>query len=253
MTTVQFKLDALLKQRSEFREQLEISVHCHENGLCGSGIYRKSLNSRNIQSRNDKAGNHGGKGCRKSDSNVNADDSFLWKTKSEQKKREGRGRFPSYIDKLKSGEKQLMNMRDAQQFFRLLSKDYGDDKKLVLNFDADIEDVLKVATDLLHPDLSEPLKLLAAMGGEALTQGVYRERMLRCFKTLYGATDFMLTLRQQLKSRWLHGPNNHSTIAWFILQLGKSGDEEVLNDALVWEQIEFFKKSDQAGFPQLSD
>lgn len=85
-------------------------------------------------------------------------------------------------------KKQLDNARDAQQFFKILSRDYEDSKKLALYFDEEMEGVLKEATDLLYPDMSEPLKLLAAMGGEALTQGVYKERTLRCFKTLYGAT-----------------------------------------------------------------
>jgi hypothetical protein len=183
---------------------------------------------------------------------------FLWKSTSEQKgrgnsARSGKPRYLSYVDKLKSGEKQLDNARDAQQFFKIISRDYDDSKKLALYFDEEMEGVLKEATDLLYPDMSEPLKLLAAMGGEALTQGVYKERTLRCFKTLYGATDFILTLTQQLSTGRLRGPKDHSAIAWFILQLGKSGNEDVLNDPLVWEQIEFFKTSDQVGFPQLSD
>ena len=51
---------------------------------------------------------------------------FLWKSTSEQKGRgnsgrSGKPRYLSYVDKLKSGEKQLDNARDAQQFFKILS------------------------------------------------------------------------------------------------------------------------------------
>lgn len=181
---------------------------------------------------------------------------FLWKSKSENKGRGvssgGRTRQPSYIDKLKSGEKTLDNVRDAQQYFKVLSRDYEDTSYLALKFDDDMGPVLEKATNLLHPDMNEPLKLLAAMGGEALTQGVYKERTLRCFRTLYGAADFMLKLTEQLTTGRLQGSKDHSTIAWFILQLGKCGNEDVLNDLLVRDLIAFFKTSNQVGFPQLS-
>jgi hypothetical protein len=178
-------------------------------------------------------------------------DGKAWKPDNKSNKKP---RYLSYIDKLKCGEKELENIRDAQQFFKILSRDYQDCKKLALNFDEDMDHVLKEATELLYPDVSEPMKLLAAMGGEALTQGVYKDRTLRCFQTMYGAEAFVSTLTQHLTTGRLAGPTDHSTIAWFILQLGKSGNEEVLNDPLAREQIEFFKmSSNQIGFPQLSD
>lgn len=169
-----------------------------------------------------------------------------------QSNRSGKqSRHISYIDKLKSGEKELRNYIDAEQFFKNLSKDYEDNKKLALNFDEKMCDVLKQATGLLHPALTQPLKLLGAMGGEALTQGVYKDRTLRCFETLYYAPEFFSTLAQHLNTERLTGPKDHSTIAWFLLQLGKSGNEEVLLDPLVRQLIDFFKSSNQVGFPQL--
>jgi hypothetical protein len=189
-------------------------------------------------------------------------DKSLWKADNKSNKKakgnstrtsNNKPRYLSYIDKLKCGEKEIMNARDAQQFFKILSRDYQDCTKLALNFDEDMDHVLKKATELLYPDVSEPMKLLAAMGGEALTQGVYKDRTLRCFETLYGAELFVITLTQHLTTGRLTGPTDHSTIAWFILQLGKSGNEEVLKDPLAREQIEFFKmSSNQVGFPQLS-
>ena len=162
-------------------------------------------------------------------------------------------RYLSYVDKLKCGDKELDNIRDAQQFFNILSRDYEDGKKLALHFDEDMDHVLKEATQLLYPDFTEPMKLLAAMGGEALTQGVYKDRTQHCFEALYGSVCFFSTLTEQLITGRLTGPEDHSTIAWFILQLGKNGNEEVLNDPLAREQIEYFKKSsNQVGFPQLS-
>ena len=169
-------------------------------------------------------------------------------------KRSSRRTHPlSYIEKLKKGERTLSNDRDAQHFFNMLSRDYNDEKKLALNFDEDMENILKEATELLSPDLSEALKLLSAMGKEALTMGVYKERTMNCFRTLYHSTDFISTLSQKLKSGRLVGSTDHSTIAWFILQLGKSGDEEVLNDPILKELILFFRSSNQIGFPKLSE
>jgi len=84
-------------------------------------------------------------------------------------------RFPSYIEKLKSVEKKLLNSRDAQQVFKILSRDYGtagNSKQLVLNFDQDMVPVLREATELLHPDPSEPIRLLEALGDKTLTQGL---------------------------------------------------------------------------------
>ena len=161
-------------------------------------------------------------------------------------------RYLSYVDKLKCGDKELCNTRDACQFFKILSKDYEDEKKLVLNFDREMESVLKEACELLSPDLSEPLKLLAALGGEALTMGVYKERMLSCFQTLYNSTDFILTLLQKLKTERLVVDNSHSVIAWFLIQLGKTGDEEILVDPHLKAIILFLESSNQVGFPQLS-
>ena len=209
-----------------------------------------------------RGGNGGGNRDGKAPTAVD-DDKSLWKTDNKSNEK-GKGnstragknkpRYLSYIDKLKCGEKELNNSRDSQQFFKILSRDYQDGKKLALHFDEDMDHVLKEATELLYPDVSEPMKLLAAMGGEALTQGVYKDRTLRCFETLYGAEEFVSTLTQHLTTGRLTGPTDHSTIAWFILQLGKSGNEEVLNDPLAREQIEFFKmSSNQVGFPQLSN
>jgi len=199
-----------------------------------------------------RGGGGGGGGGGRRDS-----DKFIWH-QSEQKTRSSsdqstKPRYQSYIDKLKSGEKKLTNMRDAQQFFRILSRDYEESTKLVLHFEERMETVLQKATNLLYPDNSEPMKLLAAMGEEGLMQGVYKERTLRCFKSLYEATDFMRGLTEQLTTGRLQGPKDHSAIAWFLLQLGKSGNEEVLEDTLVREQIRFFKTSKQVGFPLLSN
>ena len=166
----------------------------------------------------------GGSGGRDSDGGGSHNtDKFLWKAKSirrESNLAENR-HYPSYIDKLKTKEKSLNNARDAQQFFKILSRHYGDAPKLVLQFDEDMEEVLNDAINLLHPNMGEPLKLLAAMGEEAVMHGVYQERTLRCFRTVYGAADLMKTLTEQLTSGRLTGPKDHSTIAWFILQLGK--------------------------------
>lgn len=165
-------------------------------------------------------------------------------------------RFPSYLDKLKSGEKKLLNARDAQQVFKILSKDYGtagNSKRLVLNFDQDMLPVLKEATELLHPDPSEPMRLLEALGDEALTQGVYKDRTRTCFEALYGAQDFFPNLALRLAEGKLSGPKDHSTIAWFLLQLGITGNGNIHSDPLVSEVIEFLKSSQQAGFPKLSD
>jgi hypothetical protein len=194
-----------------------------------------------------------GKGAGKGGGGRGDSDKFLWH-QSEQKTRSNsdqstKPRYQSYVDKLKSGEKKLNNMRDAQQFFKMLSRDYEESTKLVLHFDERMVTVLQKATNLLYPDNSEPMKLLAAMGEEGLMQGVYKERTLRCFKSLYEATDFMIGLSEQLMTGRLQGPKDHSTLAWFLLQLGKSGNEEVLEDTLVREQIRFFKTSKQVGFP----
>ena len=178
------------------------------------GRARKRSGRKRGGKNSEKSGGVGEKNDSKKQKHVTKKDNY---TKSKP-------RFKSYVEKLKSGEKELENVRDAQQFFKVLSRDFEDSKRLTLNFDEEMESVLKDATDLLHPDLKEPLKLLAAMGGEALTHGVYKGRSLRCFKILYGATDFMKSLTQQLKTGQLGGAQDHSTIAWFILQLGKSGN-----------------------------
>jgi hypothetical protein len=176
---------------------------------------------------------------------------FMWKSGSKLKQAK-QARHVTYIDKLKSGEKQLGNLRDAQQFFRILSRDYEDCKRLVLKFDEAMENVLMEATNLLYPDISEPLKLLGAIGQEeALTHGVYRGRTLSCFKTLFHAPNFMLVLSQKLQTDNIQGPKDHSIIAWFLLQLGKTGDEEILQNPLAQDVIEIFKTSNQVGFPQL--
>ena len=167
-------------------------------------------------------------------------------------------KFLSYLDKLKIGEKELSNSRDAQQVFRLLSRDYGsvangNPKRLALNFDKAMAPILKEATELLHPALSEPLKLLEAMGDEALTQGVYKDRTLTCFETLYEAEGFFENVGKQLLEGSLAGSNHHSTIAWFLLQLGITGNETIHDDPLVHDIIDFLKTSQQVGFPKLSE
>lgn len=210
---------------------------------------------RNHRGKNRCGGGFGGRGSDGGRSSVG--NTFLWKSKPKQTAKSksitsGKYRNQSYIDKLRSGEKTLDNVRDAQQFFKMLSKDYNDNTRLALKFDEEMENVLERATNLLHPDMNEPLKLLAAMGGEALIHGVYKERTLRCFTILYNATDFILKLTEQMTTGRLRGAKDHSVIAWFLLQLGKSGNEDVLNNPLVWDQIDFFKTSDQVGFPQLS-
>lgn len=176
-------------------------------------------------------------------------ENFLWNVPSPVPKSSRRN--TSYLDKLKAGEKKLNSMRDAQQLFKILARDYGNCIQLVLKFDESMQSVLSHATNLLHPDLTEPLKLLSALGEEeSLTQGIYKERMISCFESFFDAEAFMLKLTELLTSDRLDS-SDHSTIAWFLLQLGKTGNEKFLNDPLIKDMIAFLQTSTGQGFPAL--
>ena len=112
-----------------------------------------------------------------------------------------------------------------QQVFKILSRDYGtagNSKQLVLNFDQDMVPVLREATELLHPDPSEPIRLLEALGDKTLTQGLCTRTEPR--HVLWPSTAHK-TFFQILPY--------HSTIAWFLLQLGITGNGTIHNDPLV--------------------
>lgn len=178
------------------------------------------------------------------------EEKFLWNVPSPMPSRSSR-RNTSYLDKLKTGEKKLNSMRDAQQLFKILARDYGNCIQLVLKFDESMQSVLSHATNILHPDLTEPLKLLSALGEEeSLTQGIYKERMISCFESFFDAEAFMLKLTELLTSGRLDS-SDHSTIAWFLLQLGKTGNEKFLNDPLMKDMIAFLRTSTGQGFPVL--
>jgi len=88
-----------------------------DSGRSGNGRKRRGGGSSGREGRGG-----GGRSNGSNDGNT-----FLWKSKPErasksQPARSGIFRNVSYISKLKSGEKVLGNIRDAQQFFRLLSK-----------------------------------------------------------------------------------------------------------------------------------
>lgn len=195
----------------------------------------------------------GAAGKRKSGGNPDKskEENFLWSVPSSMPKPSRSRRNTSYLDKLKAGEKKLNSMQDAQQLFRILARDYSNCVQLVLKFDESMQSVLSHATNLLHPDLTEPLKLLSALGEEeSLTQGIYKERMISCFESFFEAEAFMLKLTELLTSGRLDS-SDHSTIAWFLLQLGKTGNERFLNDPLIKDMINFLRKSTGQGFPVL--
>ena len=185
-----------------------------KDNVSGHGRKKESRNGNNGNSRANKGGNAKDGKASSTDKNKtkkgdggggrasSSENKLLWESQNKivpsTSGRRGNNRTPSYLDKLKSGEKSIDNMRDAQQLFRILSRDYHDGKMLILKFDVEMDHVLKEAVNLLYPDMTEPMKLLAAVGDEALTQGVYTERTLCCYKTLYDAKDFMPTLTGQV-------------------------------------------------------
>ena len=168
--------------------------------------------------------------------------------------RRGGNRNQSFIEKLKNGEKKLQNTRDAQQLFNQFSKKFDDPGRLTLMFNEKLVSVLQHATQILHPDITEPLKLLQVMGGEeALNHGIYKSKMLSCYRGLYNSEDFNDNLLKRLSTG--RSRDHDSTVAWFLLQLGKDTSPDSLDlrsNPTVLGLIDILKTSTQQGFPELS-
>lgn len=159
--------------------------------------------------------------------------------------------MPSFLDKLGTGEKKLKNIKDAQQFFKQLTKKYKNPESLALTFNEGLFSVLQHATRILYPDVSEPLLLLQALGEEeSLMHGVYHTKMLDVFSSLYRVDEFNRKLLERLTTG--RSKEHHVTIAWYLIQLGKAVTDDILEDPVVDGMIEILKDSKERGFPELA-
>ena len=135
---------------------------------------------------------------------------------------------------LRTNDKQLKNVLDAKQVFTQLLKKKDIPEALALECDKPLLPILQDALALLNKgNLALPMQLLAALGQEKLSHGIYAELVLETFYAYYKAPGFMEAMKADLQSNSLGDP---AALAWMLMKLGAEKEEvrqcknEVVND-----------------------
>jgi hypothetical protein len=139
---------------------------------------------------------------------------------------------PSYLDRLKSGEKKVSNPSDAQQLFRQLLKHKEAPETMVILVDHSLITPLQTAINVLlpSPGLNLVMELLTALGAEAMRHGVYKDKALICFRALFELEELMELITKRLADPYLDPYSNAYcnmdavTIAWMLLALAQEKD-----------------------------
>eukprot|EP00808_Paulinella_micropora_P013953 g63804.t1 len=137
-------------------------------------------------------------------------------------------RTPSFLDKLKSGEKKIDNPRDAEQLFKQLLKHKAEPETMVLLFEDSLTPAMATAIRVLLPSVTLVLELLSALGEERLSHGVFRVKPLQCFGAIFGVPDFLRQVLTDLETKRMQDP---APVAWALLKLPEVDHELDMADA----------------------
>eukprot|EP00798_Chlamydomonas_sp_ICE-L_P013667 gene13667-19555_t len=121
----------------------------------------------------------------------------------------------SFLEKLKHGEAVVRNPRDAGKLFTKLLK-REPPESLALTCDEALLPALTTALGITANSLGPPLELLAALGAEQLSHGVYASRVLRIFHTFWEALGFMQSIQEALIGNKLRDP---AVVARMLIKL----------------------------------
>ena len=155
---------------------------------------------------------------------------------------------PSFLDRLRSQETAINNPRDAEQLFRQILKYDDAPEQIVLLCDAKLQPALASAVMTLQPNIAPVVRLLAALGAEKLSHGVFKSKALLCFCTIYEASGFTDTVLAQLAQGTLGDP---AAIAWSLVKLAQ-GVPQVHDDPTILQIVDLLRTSKAAGATQLA-
>lgn len=127
-----------------------------------------------------------------------------------------------YLDLLRRKEKTVNNPRDAEQVFRLLLKRKDSPEDLALTCDSALLPVIQQCLAIQNNNLVQPLELLAALGAEKLSYGLYASCVLGVFRAFLEAPGFMGAVHRALLDDSLPDP---AAVAWMLLKLAPSHEE----------------------------
>jgi hypothetical protein len=101
------------------------------------------------------------------------------------------------------------------------------------------------------PDISEILRLLGRLGGEALMHGVYDARATACLRAIFEVNEFVKdgSLLRQLRVN----PRNDAAVGWFLLRLANSDDSaDIREHRQVLDLVQHLSRSTQPGAAVIS-
>jgi hypothetical protein len=150
---------------------------------------------------------------------------------------------------LRRREKTVNNPTDADQVFRQLLKKAATPEDLALSCDAQLLPVLQQCLAIVAPNLQQPLQLLAALGAEKLSYGIYASCVQATFRAFLEAPGFIATVRTELLGDTLSEP---AAIAWMLLKLAPEMDKlRQCLDPAVKETVQLLLTSSAPGMDAL--
>ena len=157
------------------------------------------------------------------------------------------------MDKLRRKEAEINNPRDAEQLFRQLLKRAGTPEDLALTCDTALLPALKEALAVTcgpNADLAQPLALLAALGAEKLSHGVYASRVQATFQAFHESPGFLQAVKVALLDNTLRDP---AAVAWMLLKLAPESEAvRQCKDPDVRDVVELLKQSTAPGMSALA-
>ena len=166
--------------------------------------------------------------------------------------RQGREKLKrlSYLESLRQGKKTLQKPRDAEQVFRQLLRKSERPEVLAIECDEKLLPILKDAIAMTAGQLEAPLQLLAALGAEKLSYGVYSGFVLAALRAFFEAPGFIAAVKAHLKDGRLQDP---AAVAWMLIRLAPVvEDVRQCRDPDLEELVELLKDSKLPGMGALA-